>query len=279
MTSKRVLLVGLWSLGIGAALAALPACSSDARDDDAANDAGSAKKKDAGTKSSAKSDPVIVAGDAGKKDASADAARDGATDAGDASVAVVDTTDDTDASASPTLCPGPLAAGDLRVVELMVSSRPGAGDSGEWIEIVSTRACTLDLTGLEIASPRGSGEDVAVVATRVLLPPGGRFLVADAASGLPGTVVTFAGSPVDVLANGGDSVTVRAHKAGGAVTTIDAFAYGAGFFSSGFSVSFPDDCAASERSSPAKWQDATRAIAGGVFFGTPNAPNDDVSCP
>jgi len=45
-------------------------------------------------------------------------------------------------------CSGPLAAGDVKIVEIMIASQGGSGDKGEWVELQSTRACILDIKGL-----------------------------------------------------------------------------------------------------------------------------------
>src|SRR5438046_2144373 len=44
----------------------------------------------------------------------------------------------TDAGPVKTYCTGALAAGDLAIVEILISSRAGSGDPGEWVEIQNT---------------------------------------------------------------------------------------------------------------------------------------------
>jgi hypothetical protein len=176
------------------------------------------------------------------------------------------------------LCPGGLVPGDLAIVELMIVSRSGAGDDGEWVEIQSTRSdCWLKLQGVSIESPRGQAPpNVATITADVELPPGGTFVVAASADpaknrGLPGDV--FAWNAADVLKNDGDTVIV---KLGGVV--IDQLTYPA--FTSlmpGRSLSFPDDCSWNHRADWQRWSLTFDEYAPG-FRGTPNGKNHDVVC-
>jgi hypothetical protein len=188
-----------------------------------------------------------------------------------------------DAAPSPSTedCSGPLAAGDLAIVELMISSQSGAGDGGEWLEVKSTRACRLNLRGLHAESPRGpSFSDTLDVTSDVWVAPLGTFVIADTSDptvnhDLPGLVLAWAGtpSPVDSLKNAGDSVTLSA-----ASTTIDAVTYASLTWTAGTSLEFPSACRAEARSDWTKWSSSTKAWSG-AFRGTPNAANDDVACP
>jgi hypothetical protein len=182
-----------------------------------------------------------------------------------------------------TNAPGP---GDLTIVELMIASRTGAGDRGEWVEIVNNRDCTANLKGLRVESPRGStGQDSVEITSDLLVPPAGRIVVADSADpqvngGIPGTVIAFYNEPSDVLKNDGDDVTL---SFGGAV--VDSLSYPAMDATAGRSISFPSDCAAVHRSNWARWSMAfagygsrTMPDGGIAARGTPNSPNDDVAC-
>ncbi len=186
--------------------------------------------------------------------------------------------------AGPKMC-GPLAAGDLAIVEFMIASQAGSGDRGEWVEIQSTKSdCILNLKGLHIESPRGaSTPDSVDVTDDLMLPANGTILVADTSitdlnHNLPGVVLSWIAT--DALKNDGDTITV---SAGG--TTIDTITYGSWTSHVGRSVSFPVDCAWSVRSDWARWswsfhqwQAAPPGDAGVPMLGTPNGDNTDVAC-
>ena len=177
---------------------------------------------------------------------------------------------------APVLCAGPLAAGDVKVVELMIASQSGAGDKGEWLELQSTRPCTLNLKGLRVESPRGTGIDKAEVTTDYLVPPNGIVVIADSSAALDNHAVGNVAASFnagDVLKNDGDTVTVYA----GVNTVIDTLTYPKFTLSSGRSVAFPWDCAWSDRSSWARWSLSFNKW-NGTFQGTPNADNFDVAC-
>jgi hypothetical protein len=175
-------------------------------------------------------------------------------------------------------CPGPLVAGDLAIVELMINSRAGSGDDGEWVEIQSTRKdCWLQLEGVTIDSPRGqSAPNVATISEPFELPPGGTFVVAASADPtksrvLAGTV--FSWNATDVLKNDGDTVSVKL-----GTTVLDQITYPA--FSNlqpGRSLAFPDDCSWAHRTDWQRWSLTFDEYAPG-FRGTPNGLNTDVAC-
>ena len=190
-----------------------------------------------------------------------------------------------DSGGADALCPGPLAAGDLAVVELMIQSAAGTADRGEWVEVQSTRDCALDLHGVTFASPRGTQSDRVTVGGALVLPPNGILVVASSTSAAlahdpPRPVLVWEGSPADVLKNDGDTVTVTS----AAGVLIDAFTYPALTLQPGRSISFPADCAWSDRATIERWSYASRPYAGtagadaGALMGTPNAENDDVTC-
>jgi hypothetical protein len=182
------------------------------------------------------------------------------------------------------MCPGTLAAGDLAIVEFMIQTQAGIGDRGEWVEIQSTRDCTLNLRGLRVESPRGTGAPDAVdVQDDLFLAPNDTFIVADSAfsqdnHGLQGTVLSWIAT--DALKNDGDTIT--ASVGGNVIDTITYGDFGASTHL-GRSVSFPVDCTWSDRSDWARWSWSFNvywsAAPGGVSLkGTPNANNDDVAC-
>lgn len=191
--------------------------------------------------------------------------------------ALVDAGADSGTIAPKVYCTGPLVAGDLAVSELLISSRSGANDDGEWVEIRSTRTCWLDVKGLSIESPRGTLAPNAVTITEDFeLAPKGTFIVADSADplknhALPGKVFTWAG--LDILKNDGDTVALKANGVVVDTVTYPSFSN----LEPGRSLAFPDDCPANVRSDWARWSLTFNVIAPG-FKGTPNAANGDVAC-
>lgn len=183
-----------------------------------------------------------------------------------------------DAGARPKVYCGPtLAPGDLAVVELMISSRSGSNDSGEWVEIKNTRDCWLKLQGVAVESPRGTAApNVANITDDFELEPHGTFVVADSADplknhGIPGKVVAW--ESTDVLKNDGDTVTVKV-----GTTMIDSVTYPAfNNLTAGRTLAFPSDCAWTDRATWARWSLTFTEFAPG-FKGTPNAANADVAC-
>lgn len=178
---------------------------------------------------------------------------------------------------APKVYCGPLAAGDLAIVELMITSRSGSGDSGEWIEVQSTRDCWLDVQGVVIASPRGAAApNTATITDAFELEPHGTFVVAASSDpaknhSVPGKVIAWGAT--DILKNDGDTLTVTLGE-----LTIDSLTYPA--FSNltpGRALSFPVDCAWSDRPSWERWSLTFNEFSPG-FKGTPNAPNADVAC-
>jgi hypothetical protein len=183
-----------------------------------------------------------------------------------------------DAGPAPrTYCEGSLKPGDLAVTELMISSRSGSADDGEWVEITSTQTCWLKLDGVTIESPRGAAtSNTATVPGGIELGPRASFIVADSTDAvknhdLPGVVVAWNAS--DVLKNDGDSVLVKL-----GATTIDTTTYPS--FTNlepGRSIAFPDDCAWGQKADWARWS-LTFDVWTAGFKGTPNATNADVAC-
>ncbi len=175
-----------------------------------------------------------------------------------------------------TYCTGALAAGDVVISELMIASRAGVGDDGEWVELTSTRDCWLKLQGLVVDSPRGTTSDAVAIDDGFELEPHGTFVVADSADparnhGLPGKI--YAWNATDVLKNTGDSVEVKL-----GATVVDTLTYPAfSNLSPGRSIAFPDDCKPADRADWQRWSLTFDSWAAG-FQGTPNAANSDVAC-
>ena len=184
----------------------------------------------------------------------------------------------TDAGARPkTYCGSTLAAGDLAIVEIMITSKSGSGDSGEWVEIQNTRDCWLKVQGVAVESPRGSAApNVATITDDFELEPHGTFVVAGSTDpaknhGIEGKVIAW--EATDVLKNDGDTLTVKIGN-----ITLDTLTYPAfNNLTPGRALSFPADCAWSDRSSWARWSLTFDEFSPG-FKGTPNAANADVAC-
>jgi hypothetical protein len=126
--------------------------------------------------------------------------------------------------------------------------------------------------------PRGAKVATFDVSADMWIPPRGTFVVADSNDpainhDLPGVIVVWFGHQGDVLRNKGTTITLSS-----AGTLIDTLTYPALTLAVGNSIAFPSDCAAAERADFTKWQRSTASWFPG-FFGTPNAPNTDVSCP
>jgi hypothetical protein len=193
------------------------------------------------------------------------------------------TAGDSSVDSGPVLCPAPLGAGDLAIVELMIKSVNAFGDQGEWLEVQSTRSCILDLNGLHAESPRTTSApftpDTLDITTERLLPPSGIFVIANTLDAtinhqLPTAplLLAWAGSPADVLQDGGDRVTLSANG-----TVIEDLSYPAFVLVTGTSISFPANCAWSDLPDWQRWS-YSQNFWTGTFQGTPNAANTDVTC-
>jgi hypothetical protein len=180
-----------------------------------------------------------------------------------------------------TYCTGALASGDIRVVELMIKSTTSIADDGEWIEIQSARDCILKLGGVTIESPWGTdggtgGIDTVTLPANFELQPNAIFVVADTDDTTynHGIMPVFSFDTVNALDDTGDSVTIKKGS-----TVIDAFTYPSFTnLPTARSVSFPADCAWSQRSAFSNWSYSFTSYSTG-FQGTPNADNSDVACP
>jgi len=174
-------------------------------------------------------------------------------------------------------CTGPLASGDVKIVEIMIASQSGSGDRGEWVELQSTRSCILDINGLTVSSPRGTSTDSATVTSDVYIQPGGSFVVADSSvssdnHGLPNATLVATWNTYDVLKNTGDEIDVTAGS-----TTIDSVTYPQFTLTPGRSLAFPADCTWADRASWSRWSMSFN-VWDSPFEGTPGADNTDVSC-
>ena len=175
-------------------------------------------------------------------------------------------------------CSTPLAPGVLVIDELLIESVAGTGDYGEWLEVRSTSPCAVSLRGLQGSCPVGLKVHSFEVTDDVWIAPLGTFVIPDSTDpainhDLPGPLVPWAGQPGDVLRNKGGTVTLTASG-----VMIDSVTFPALKLVVGASVAFPSNCPLSRRSDWTSWQTSNGSWFPG-FSGTPNAPNDDVSCP
>ncbi len=202
----------------------------------------------------------------------------GPSDAGAASDARVDAQVPSDGGGTTTTyCTGPLVASDLLITEFLISSRSGSADDGEWVELSSTRTCTLKLGGLVVESPRGTLFDRATLPATAEVAPLGKVLVVGSTTkagtfGFPEPSYAFAAT--DILKNDGDRISVRS-----GTLVIDQLDYPA--FSNvtpARSVAFPKNCPANVRNDWARWSLTFTTYAAGAQRGTPGRDNTDVTC-
>lgn len=187
------------------------------------------------------------------------------------------TTDDDAGSTGLSLCTDGVQPGDVKIVEIMISSAAGSGDKGEWVELQSTRTdCILDVSNLVISSPRGTSTDTVTIDDGLQLNPGDTFLVADSSNSVTNNSLVmplYSWDSSDVLKNDGDEIDVTL-----AGTQIDTLTYPSfSNLQTGASVSFPSDCQWSDRSSWSNWSYSFNVYTS-PLLGTPNGPNDDVTC-
>jgi len=183
----------------------------------------------------------------------------------------------TDGSIDAAVCASALAAGDLIFDEVMIATVAGSDDRGQWLEVRSTRACTTDLIGLHASALHGQSFRTLDVTTDTWLGPGGYFVIADTLDamendGLPGLVFTWAGSPADALHKTSDTITLSV-----VTVLLDTLSYPDKKRPEATSYAFPWGCSPPLRADFANWRPSTASWAPG-FFGTPGAPNTDVSC-
>ena len=197
--------------------------------------------------------------DAGPSDAGHDAGHDAGQDAG------------------PPLCPP--TSDRVAIVEVMIASDTGAGDRGEWIELINAGDCTVDLGGLELASPIGGAGSTAIATYTIsagrTLAQGARIVLAQSANPTENRGLAFDEAYTSlVFDNIGDWVELRS---GGA--TIDRVEWLSNDIVHGASRRFPDARPISDNGIRSAWCTSTAlySTAGGNFYGTPRTGNG--SCP
>jgi hypothetical protein len=182
-----------------------------------------------------------------------------------------------DAAPDASLCTAPLSKGDLVFDEVMIASASGSGDRGQWLEVRSTVPCTIDLVGVTATAPHGQSSHTMEVMTDVWLEGGGFFLVADTTdptenNNLPGLVFAWTGSPADALHKTSDTITLSVGS-----VLLDTLSYPSKTRAVATSMAFPSDCSPILRSDFSNWLPSIASWTPG-FFGTPGAPNTDVTC-
>ncbi len=237
--------------------------------------------------------PAIDAGhhrrDAGR-DAGSHAGRDAGHDAGhDSGTVIADAGRDAgppptpdaghDAGPAPPCTPTP---SNLAIVEVMIESRTGSGDLGEWFEIENIGSCTVNLTGLIVESPTDAGAAVTHTVSVGVVPPGERFVFAQSGDsaenhGLPVDYVYGSGTAGVVFNNGADSLRLTY---GG--VEIDRVTWGSTDFRVGASRQLSSTASPTSNDSLASgaWCDSTDVYSmatGGPYRGTPGTAN--AACP
>jgi hypothetical protein len=185
--------------------------------------------------------------------------------------------DAADGGAPASACTTPLAPGDLVFDEVMLATVAGSSDRGQWLEVRSTRACSVDLVGLSASAPHGATARTLEVTDDLWVPPFGFFLIADTTdpsenNGLPGLVLAWDGSPADVLHKTSDTITLSL-----GATTLDTLTYPDKKRALGVSMAFPADCDPRLRPDFSTWAPSMASWAPGLL-GTPALPNVDVHC-
>jgi hypothetical protein len=209
--------------------------------------------------------------DTGPFDAGRDARVDAGRDAGR------DAPFDAGFDAGPPLCPATVDR--IAIVEVMISSRSGAGDRGEWIEIYNAGDCFVDLGMAELLSPNTSGTPIVwSFPPGTVIAPMGRLVLAQSTVAAENHDLmydlSYSTSGI-VLDNGGDSVSIRVPG-----TMLDTVSWGATDYVHGAARSFPDTLPITMNDSQARWCNATATYStatGGPYRGTPRMANG--SCP
>jgi len=170
----------------------------------------------------------------------------------------------------------PPAVGSLVITEIMISSVSGSGDRGEWFEVVNTGTCTVDLTGVVILSPTGSGTEKTHTITGGTVAPGRYFVFALDAAPAANHFLSFdyaygTGGADDVIFNNAaDWLELRS-----GVMAIDRVTWPSGGYTNGRSRMLPGTPSATANDVWATLCDSTAVFSttGGTFYGTPQMAN------
>jgi hypothetical protein len=172
------------------------------------------------------------------------------------------------------------AVGSLVIVEVMISSRSGAGDRGEWFEAVNTGSCSIDLAGVVIASGASTGGELTHTISGGSVAPSQRYVFALSSAiadnhALPHDYAYGSGAASDVIFNNtADWLELR--EAG---VAVDRVVWPTGGFTHGRARQFPGTPSATGNDIWSNWCDATMVYSttGGTFYGTPRMANG--TCP
>lgn len=167
------------------------------------------------------------------------------------------------------------SATNILITEVMVASITGSGDKGEWFEIHNVGDCIVDLAGVEIVSPTGSGVEKVHSIVAGTIDPDGYFVLALSGNAADNHGLKFdyvyENSALDdvVLNNGADWIELRF---GGAA--LDRASWPSSGFTYGATKYFPANLDPAMNGDWSKWLVSTAVYSsmGGTFLGTPGAP-------
>ncbi len=184
--------------------------------------------------------------------------------------------------AGPACPPEPPTPTTLAITEIMIESRSGSGDYGEWFEVENLGSCPIDLTGVVIESPTGGGTPVTHTVSGGTIPPGGYFVFAQSGDPAENHSLTYdyvygAGTTGVVFNNSTDSLQLSLSG-----ITLDGVMWGSTDFRVGASRQLSSTASPSANGdlSTSAWCDATDVYSmapGGPYRGTPGAANR--ACP
>jgi hypothetical protein len=174
----------------------------------------------------------------------------------------------------------PPEPGAIVFVEVMVASRTGGSDLGEWFEVLNRGACNIDLTGMTIESPTAGGAPMAHTVTGGVIAIGEHYVFAQSPlpsenHGLPYDYAYGDGTAGIVLNNSNDRLLLRAPSG----TVLDEVSWDLDWFY-GASRQFPSDRDVTRNDLLSSWCDSVAVYStapGGPYLGTPGMPN--VPCP
>lgn len=236
-------------------------------------DAGSSGRTDAGGTDASASDAGLV--DAAVP---ADAQVDASVDAGPRDAGPPDAGPQ-DAGPQDAGMPGcPPTSDRIAIVEVMIASKTGAGDRGEWLELLNAGDCTVDLGGLQLASPAGGPdgpEATYTISAGRTIAPGARIVLAQSMSPTENHGLMFDEVYTAlVFDNGGDWIELRS-----GAEVIDRVEWNSIDVTPGTSRRFPDERSIADNHIRNAWCASTAlySTAGGEFRGTPRGANG--SCP
>lgn len=170
------------------------------------------------------------------------------------------------------------SASTIAIVEVMVSSRTGAGDLGEWFEVKNIGSCTVNLAGLVIDSPT-SGSPRTHMVTGGIVAPGESWVFAQSGDSAQnhGLGHDYVYGSTIIFENGTDSLGLTFDGA-----EIDRVAWTSTDFmhSASRQLSIGAMPTANSDLGTTSWCNSTNVYSsatGGPFLGTPQMNN--ATCP